>query len=92
MEKAMNRYYAIDIDKMCVNMTAINMTLHGMFGAVIYGNTLSTETWGGYEIKLKRGIPCIKPLSAEAAKEFIIQNSDKLKTPADHEKGQLQLF
>lgn len=39
----LNYYWAIDLDKMCVKMTAINMCFHNAAGVVTHGNALWIE-------------------------------------------------
>ena len=80
-------YHAMDLDKVCVNMCAINMCLNGMFGHVVHANSLSLEVYGGYVIYLRNNIPCIHPLKIEEAEKSI------KKKPAPIMKGdQLSMF
>lgn len=43
-------YNCIDLDRVCCDMTALNMAIHGMVGAVIHGDTLTLKTFGVWEI------------------------------------------
>lgn len=46
-----NNYYGIDLNVLCVRMTAINMLLNGLDGEVIQANALNPEDFrGGYKI------------------------------------------
>ncbi len=41
---------------MC-NIAALNLQAHGFSGRVIWGNSLSLDTWRVYEINMHRDIP-----------------------------------
>lgn len=71
----MNHYVAQDLDKMCCKMTAINMALHCMSGIVIYGNTLSMETYSYWavsrvEVQENMFLPKINIITKEQYEEW----------------------
>lgn len=55
-------YHAADVDNRCVNMTLLNMWLHGMKGYVLHQNTLSLETFSAYRVWLPETGLGIQPL------------------------------
>lgn len=44
-------FYGVDVDVNCVNMAALNMIFRNVDGYVIHANTLSLDTYGGYQLK-----------------------------------------
>lgn len=75
-------YYGIDRDKICAQMSALNMLFHGMHGFIIHGNTLSLETFSGYEVNWKinvLGLPHIRPMKKEACKALLFEAKETIK-------------
>lgn len=56
------KFYAADIDLVCVKMTLINFMLNSMQGEVVHMDTLSNEMWKAYKIfRVPHGdhlVPC----------------------------------
>lgn len=71
------RYYASDLDRLCVDMCAVNFLLHGLSGYVIHANTLSLETFGGYRTYLGQTGLGIRRLSAAQAKAVLVGRGAK---------------
>ncbi len=95
-----NFYMGVDVDLRCVKMCAINMTLYGMRGAVIHGNSLSLDIWGGYRVYLPdTGLGVVK-LNAHEAKQHLVTSKPKqekkhvhvLKQQSEKTPEQLKLF
>lgn len=62
-------FNAIDVDRICVKMTAVNMHLYNMIGSeVIHGDSISGEVFGGYRIALDS--PNIKFMFGELWNDF----------------------
>lgn len=69
LQKIRSRFYATDIDLICIKMCVINCFLNGMFGLYVHGNSLSLEAYAGYEVLLgKDGVPELRILNEEQLK------------------------
>lgn len=89
LRRMAQRYVAIDLDQVCVNMCTLNMFLNGLQGRIIHGNSLSLESYGGYEITIGSKGPDLRTLSPEEAEQTIrigLKEKDK------PEEKQLELF
>ena len=98
-----NFYVGVDVDPRCVKMCAINMTLYGMKGTVIHGNSLSLDIWGGYRVYLpETGLGVVK-LTANECRQYLFTRKDAKrkkhapnkiisKTIPDKTPDQLKLF
>lgn len=75
-----NRYYAVDCDRVCANMTALNMLFHGLQGFVVWGNTISLETWGGFEVNWELSnlkYPHLRPLAEREYKRILFDYNNQ---------------
>lgn len=64
-------FHGIDLDKTCVEMTALNLMLFDLHGYVIHGNALTLEAYGGYRTIPTGGMALILPLSKREAEAAI---------------------
>ncbi len=95
-------FMATDIDKSCFDMTFIQTTLLGLCGTVVWGNSISLETWKTYNTLFfylkdwkSRFIydsfkKILNPVSP-AAQDFMPLSGQKANLIID-KKGQLKLF
>jgi type I restriction enzyme M protein len=67
----MNHYVCTDADRMCAWMTAVNMCLHNMSGAIMHANSLTMEFWSGWIIKRVELAGNILPSMHKATEEEI---------------------
>ena len=49
------RFYGVDVDSNCAKMAVINLCLNGMFGEIVWMNTLTNQYFNGWKI-----VPTIK--------------------------------
>lgn len=42
-------FYGVDIDIRCVHMTTLNLLFRNVNAAIVWGNTLTLDVWGGYK-------------------------------------------
>lgn len=73
-------YFATDVDERCVLMTAINLAVNGVVGAVVHGNTLSLDVWGGWLAGFD-GVGYLRRLTPDEAYRCIA-SGDRIKRPA----------
>lgn len=64
-----HRFYAADLDLLCVKMATVQMALHSIPGAVFHSNTLTLEVFGGYVIELGRIGGKLFPVVREATEQ-----------------------
>lgn len=72
-------YTGMDLDKRCVNMTALNMFFYSMNGVVIHMDSLFYDIYGGYRIYPPHTFQGIQRLTKEQCIAFL---------PALHPRGQ----
>ena len=79
-------FYGADNDANCAKMTVINLCLNGLFGEVVWMNSLTNNYYGGWEIfPTVKGHPGIRPITE-------IESLIHLKLPVTKdEKPQLEL-
>lgn len=65
------QFTGIDRDLTCVHMTALNMLVRNADATVIHGNTLSLETFGGYQTRRTAFGGAIRTLTAQQASTFL---------------------
>lgn len=80
-----NFQYGVDIDQLCVKMTAMNMMLHGCVGEVVCGNGLALEHDWRFCLSINphlhfTGVPSI--LKIEKEKSFLWTKSAEMKPQA----------
>lgn len=66
-------FYAADLDRTCVKMTALNMLFHNLKGEVVCKNSLDPDSYFfGYRVNryLHLGLPLIEPLQKEQSFEW----------------------
>lgn len=66
-------FYAADLDRTCVKMTALNMLFHNLKGEVVCKNSLDPSSYFfGYRVNryLHLGLPLIEPLQKEQSFEW----------------------
>lgn len=90
LQKMTSRFYAEDLDSICVDMCAINFTLNGMLGRVSHCNTLTLDYFGGYHISMhEKGVPFITPFTPEYLAEL---NTKPERNDSKPKPDQLSLF
>lgn len=61
-----NFFYGADNDYTCARMAAINLCLNGLFGEIVWMNSLSNEFYGGWKIEMHpKGTPYLKWITAD---------------------------
>ena len=74
MNRYLNHYTAMDVDRRCVNMCVINFTMFGMSGTVIHMDTLSMEIYRGYRVWLPETGLGVQPLTAQQCRALVLSN------------------
>ncbi|MEM7620005.1 MAG: N-6 DNA methylase [Pseudomonadota bacterium] len=93
-----NRYgqfYGVDVDRRCAMMTALNLCFRNVAGAVIWGNTLSLECWGGYGLGRSTIGGAMRKITAEESKALLVTRLPNLDTKSELDENtgdQLVLF
>ncbi len=64
-------FYAIDVDRMCVDMCALNLLVRNANAYIVHGNTLSLEAYGGYILKRSVFGGYVRRISTEIAQQVI---------------------
>ncbi|MDG4560700.1 MAG: N-6 DNA methylase [Candidatus Competibacter sp.] len=67
-----SRFTGIDRDLTCVHMTTLNLLVRNANAVVVHGNTLSLETWGGYQTTRTIFGGEIRALTAQQASSFLM--------------------
>ncbi len=73
-------FTGIDRDLTCVHMTALNMLVRNADATIVHGNTLSLETFGGYQTRRTPLGGEIRTLTAEQASTFLTAAAKALNT------------
>jgi type I restriction enzyme M protein len=66
-------YIGMDLDKRCVNMTALNMAIYGMNGLVVHMDSIAYEVFGGYRIYPPNTEMGIQLLSKEECDGYLFE-------------------
>lgn len=94
-----NEFHGIDIDHRCVQMAALNLALHNLYGYVIHGNALTDEVWRIYrtgfngkgfikEVEIDKAPPIIQKMAETVHTKPVVQEMKS----ASGTTGQLTLF
>ena len=71
----------VDVDLNACNISAINLFFHGLSGRIVWGNSLSLDTWRVYEVNMgKIPIRVVEDPDYLKKQQEIIMNSD-IKVP-----------
>ncbi len=69
-----SKFYAEDLDPICVDMAAINFCLSSMQSRILRCNTLSMEIYYGYTIDLhSKGVPFITPIPENIINDYDVK-------------------
>lgn len=66
-------YVGMDLDKRCVNMTALNMFFYSMDGLVIHMDSIFFEIFSGYRIHLPHTYKGIQYLTKEECEAYLFE-------------------
>lgn len=66
-------YVGMDLDKRCVNMTALNMFFYSMDGLVVHMDSIFFEIFSGYRIHLPHTYKGIQYLTKEECEAYLFE-------------------
>jgi len=81
-KKPKANYYGVDCDKICAQMSALNLLFHGMHGFILHANSISLECFSGYEVNWQFNIlkvPHVRLMKKSECERILIDSDAAVK-------------
>ncbi|ANL71901.1 N6 adenine-specific DNA methylase protein [Rhizobium phaseoli] len=84
-------FHGIDLDQRCVKMTALNLLCRNVDGWVVWGNTISLDAYGGYELTRTPFGGKMEWFGENRARELITRGlTERVAEPVEVEQSQTE--